>query len=87
LALVSIVGQVFLDLKVPDYMQRITMRVATPGTVASDLTGDGALMLSAALGSLVLAVITGFCTAIVGTSLAKNLRQKVFSKTFELSSA
>ncbi len=87
IALASIVGQVFLDLKVPDYMQRITTRVASPGTAASDLAPDGVLMLGAALGSLFLAIITGFCTAIVGTTLAKNLRRRVFEKTFSLSSA
>lgn len=86
-AIASIVGQVYLDLQIPDYMQKISTQIATPGTTATDIWAEGSWMLAAAFGSLTLAFITGFCTARIGTTLAKNLRARVFTKTFNLSSA
>ena len=87
IAVLSIVAQVYLDLKVPEYMENITLTISTPGSELRDVVSDGTFMLAAALASMVCAIITGFCTAIFGTTLARRLRAGVYYKTFDLSSA
>ncbi len=79
-SIVFIVAQVFLDLKIPDYMQEITALVQTPGSEIADVLKQGSYMLACAFGSLVAAVITGYCAAFIGTSFEKNLRGKIFRK-------
>lgn len=86
-ALLTIVAQVYLDLRVPEYMESITETISTPGSQLSDVAQDGGLMLATALASMVCAIITGFCTAILGSTLARRLRGRVYTKTFALSSA
>lgn len=87
LALLTILSQVYLDLRIPQYMEQITRTISQPTSSLSDIAPDGALMLAAALASMVCAILTGFCTAIIGTTLARRLRAAVYDKTFELSSA
>ncbi len=87
LAVLTIVAQVYLDLKVPEYMERITQTIATPGKGLADMATDGALMVAAALASMVCAIITGFCTAIIGTTLSRRMRGAVYDQAFDLSSA
>lgn len=86
-ALLTIVAQVYLDLRVPEYMESITKTISTPGSQLADVAQDGGLMLATALASMVCAIITGFCTAILGSTLARRLRGRVYTKTFALSSA
>lgn len=86
-ALLTIVAQVYLDLRVPEYMESITETISTPGSQLADVAQDGGLMLATALASMVCAIITGFCTAILGSTLARRLRGRVYTKTFALSSA
>ena len=57
-ALAFIVLQVYLDLKLPDYMQTITTLIVTPGTAMGRVLGEGALMLGCALGSMLATVVT-----------------------------
>lgn len=84
-ALVAIVAQVFFDLRLPDYMQDITKIIVMPDPQVSDVLTQGAYMLGCALGSMAAAVITGFCVALVGATLSRNLRAAVFDKTMEFS--
>ncbi|MBO4245720.1 MAG: ABC transporter ATP-binding protein [Bacilli bacterium] len=79
IALVLIVGQVYLDLKTPDYMSKITELVTTGGLM-KDILIQGAYMLLCTLGGLVLAVSIGYITARVGTNFSKVLRRKIFKK-------
>lgn len=87
LAVLMIVAQVYLDLRIPEYMEHITVTISTPGSQLADVMGEGWLMLAAAAGSMVAAIITGFCTALFGTTLARRMRAGVFNKTFDMSSA
>ncbi len=80
ISVVFIVLQVFLDLKIPDYMQEITRLVQTEGSEISAVLKEGVYMLLCAFGSLIGAVITGFCASFIGTSFEKNLRSKIFRK-------
>ncbi|WP_223555236.1 ABC transporter ATP-binding protein [Lysinibacillus sphaericus] len=84
-SIVFIVGQVWLDLKLPDYMSKITTLVQTEGSKTSEIWSAGGKMLLCALGSMILAVIVGYFAAKVATSLSKELRKGVFDKTLSFS--
>ena len=58
--LVFIVGQVWLDLKLPDYMSEITKLVQTEGSTIPEILEQGAYMLVCASGSLLFACIVGY---------------------------
>ncbi|MDF2943399.1 MAG: transporter ATP-binding protein [Herbinix sp.] len=79
-SLVFIVSQVWLDLKLPEYMSEITMLTQTPGSEMSDIWLAGGKMLLCALGSLVAAVIVGFFAARIAASFSQRLRSQLFAK-------
>lgn len=72
--------QVWLDLKIPDYMSQITMLVQTPGSEINEILAEGGKMLLCALGSLASAVIVSMLAARVGADFAAILRLKFFNK-------
>lgn len=83
LALVCVLlvaGQVFLDLKLPDYTKKITTLIGSESDVLSDYFIAGGKMLACALGSAILAVIVGFFAAMIAADFSFNIRDKVFSK-------
>ncbi len=77
---VFIIGQVYLDLKLPDYMSEITRLVQTPNSQMSDILKAGGYMLLCALGSLVAAFIVGFFVARIAANLSWTLRSNVYDK-------
>lgn len=79
-SLVFIVSQVWLDLKLPDYMSEITTLTQTPGSEMSDIWLAGGKMLLCALGSLVSAVIVGFFASRIAASFSQRLRSQLFAK-------
>ena len=79
-SLVFIVTQVWLDLRLPDYMANITELVQTEGSLMRDILQEGAYMLLCAFGSLISAIIVGYCASRIGSSFGKNLRKKIFDK-------
>ncbi|MBT1171493.1 ABC transporter ATP-binding protein [Bifidobacterium sp. SO4] len=80
IALVAIVGQVFFDLKLPDYMSDITTLVETPGSAMADIWIAGGKMLLISLGSVACAVVTGYIAARVGSSFTQRLRSLEFRR-------
>ena len=80
LSIIFVVAQVWLDLKLPDYMSEVTMLVKTEGSEMADIWIAGGKMLLCALGSLVSAFIVGFFAAQVAAGFSKRLRSKMFSK-------
>ena len=60
ICLVFIIGQVWLDLKLPDYMSEITKLVQTEGSGIGEILEQGAYMLACAGGSLIFACIVGY---------------------------
>ncbi len=79
-AVVFIVAQVWLDLKMPEYMAEITTLVQTPGSTMGEILTSGGKMLACALGSLVSAVTTAVCSAKIASSFGGTLRDKMFRK-------
>ena len=80
ISLVFIVAQVFLDLKLPDYMSRITMLVETSGSAMGDIWSAGGMMLLCSLGSLASSITVCFLAARIAASYSKRLRAKMFNK-------
>ena len=80
IALVTIVGQVCFDLKLPDYMSDITTLVETPGSDMKDIWIAGGKMLLISLGSVACAVVTGYIAARVAASFTQRLRSLEFRK-------
>lgn len=85
LSVVCIVLQVWLDLKLPDYMSEITLLVQTEGSEMSEILKNGGFMLLCALGSMASAVVVGFFASRIGAGLAKTLRERVFKKVLGFS--
>ncbi|MFW6679755.1 ABC transporter ATP-binding protein [Lacrimispora sp. AGF001] len=79
-SLIFIVAQVWLDLKLPDYMSEITRMTQVPGSEMADIWVAGAKMLVCALGSLVSAVAVGFFAARIAASFSQRLRSLLFLK-------
>lgn len=76
--------QVWLELKMPDYMSEITVLVQTEGSLMSDIIYNGAFMLLCAFGSLVSAIIVGYLVANVASTFSLKTRKKLFEKVGNL---
>lgn len=84
ISLILIIAQVWLDLKMPDYMSEITVLVQTEGSEMSEIIKNGAYMLSCALGSLISAVIVGFLASNISANFSMTVRKKLFDKVGNL---
>ena len=84
MCLVLVVTQVWLELKMPDYMSEITKLVQTEGSQMKEILINGGYMLACALGSLVAAVITGYITSRISSNFSKTIRKKLFNKVEDL---
>ncbi len=85
LILILVVSQVWLDLKLPDYMSEITQLVQTEGSKMADILKNGGYMIACALGSLVVSIITGYITAHISSNYSMTIRDKLFEKVENLS--
>ncbi len=82
---ILVVFQVWLELKMPDYMSNITQLVQTKGASMNDILREGSYMLLCAFGSLVSAVIVGYFASLIAASFSLRTREKVFKKVENLS--
>ena len=80
ISIAFVVSQVWLDLKLPDYMSEITQLVQTPGSEMSEILTSGGWMLLCALGSLVASIIVAALAAKIAANLSARLRFKMFDK-------
>lgn len=85
ISFVFIVLQVWLDLKTPEYMAKITTLIQTTGTSTGEILVPGGYMLLCALGSMAASMIVGFFAARVAAGLSRRLRGLVFEKTLSFS--
>ena len=72
--------QVWVDLKLPDYMSEITVLIQTEGSSMSDILVQGGYMMLCALGSLISAFIVGYFASFVAANFSKNIRRSIFKK-------
>lgn len=80
-----IVFQVWLDLKLPDYMSEITTLVQTEGSEMADILLNGGYMLLCAFGSLLAAIVTGYFVAKIAANFSHDLRKRIFDKVEDFS--
>ena len=78
ISLLLIIFQVWLDLKLPDYMSEITKLVQTEGSQMSDVLKQGGYMLACAFGSLIAAIVVGYLTSLLSASFTLHVRKKLF---------
>ena len=78
LCAVLVVGQVWFDLKLPDFMTQLTTLIKTPGTQTLDLLKVGGQMLLVTLGSAALAVGCGYLAAKCASGFSFTVREKLF---------
>ena len=71
---------VYLELKIPDYMSKITVLVQTEGNDTGEVMRVGGMMLLCALGSLVASFVVGYFAAIVASTFGKITRKSIFEK-------
>lgn len=80
ISILFIVFQVWLDLKLPDYMSNITKLVQTDGSSVADVLKEGFGMLLCALGSLVSAILVCYLVSKISATLSYKIREKLFDK-------
>ncbi len=85
LCVVFIFVQVYLELKIPDYMSEITGLLTTQTDAMSQILSAGGKMLLCALGSLISAVIVAVGIARIASSFGANLRLKLFDRVLSFS--
>lgn len=80
ICILLIVFQVWLDLKLPDYMSEITKLVQTEGSKMKDILTQGGFMLLCAGGSLASAFVVGYLTSFISATFSQKIRKVLFEK-------
>lgn len=86
IAVVLIIGQVYFELTMPDYMSELTLLINTEGEMA-DILGIGAKMLGCTLASAALAIACGFLTSKIASGYSFAVRDKLFGYVMMLGKA
>ena len=81
ICIILVAFQVWLDLKLPDYMSEITRLVQTSGSHMRDILTAGGKMMLCAVGSLISAIIVGYFAALISASFSRKLRRDIFNHT------
>ncbi len=81
-----VLGQVYFDLTLPDYMTDLTALIKTQGSQTADILSVGAKMLLCALASAVLAVACGYLSARTASGFSYTLRKKLFNHVMDAGS-
>ena len=78
LCAVLVVGQVWFELRLPDYMTQLTTLIKTPGSTSGGIWNVGVQMLLVTLGSAVLSIGCGFLAAKCASGFSFTVREKLF---------
>lgn len=84
ISFILIFAQVWLELKMPDYMSEITMLVQTEGSKMNDILLNGAYMIACAFGSLASSIFVGYLIANISANFSMKTRKKLFDKVENL---
>lgn len=87
LAVVLIIGQIYFELTMPDYMSELTLLINTDGSQMSDILSIGAKMLGCALAGAVLAIACGFLIAKIASGYSFAVRDTLFRHIMTLGKA
>lgn len=80
LCILLILGQIYFDLKLPDYMSSLTVLIETPGSTVADVARTGVDMLGCTLASAVFSILCGFLAAQVAAGFSYTTGEAVFHK-------
>ena len=83
---VLVMGQVWFELRLPDYMTQLTTLIKTPGSTSGDIWNVGVQMLLVTLGSAVLSIGCGFLAAKCASGFSFTVREKLFHHVMACSS-
>ena len=83
ICLVFVVGQIYFDLRLPDYMTELTMLIKTSGQTA-DILNVGLKMLGCTAASALLAVVCGYLSARTASGFSFVVREKVFHHVMDI---
>lgn len=75
-----VLGQIYFDLRLPDYLSDLTVLIKTPGSTVSDVWGTGLEMLCCTLASAALAILCGYLVSQVAAGFSYSVREHVFNK-------
>ena len=78
LCAVLVMGQVWFELRLPDYMTQLTTLIKTPGSTSGEIWNVGVQMLLVTLGSAVLSIGCGFLAAKCASGFSFTVREKLF---------
>ena len=78
--IVLIVFQVWLDLRLPDYMSEITKLVQTDGSTIGEILVQGGYMMACAFGSLLSSFVVGYIASKLSANFSYTLRGKIYNK-------
>lgn len=81
-----VLGQVYFDLTLPDYMTDLTMMLNTAGSETSDILNVGLKMLGCTLASAALAIVCGYLSAKTASGFSYTVREKLFNHVMDMGS-
>ena len=81
-----VLGQVYFDLTLPDYMTDLTMMLNTAGSETSDILNVGLKMLGCTLASAALAIGCGYLSAKTASGFSYTVREKLFNHVMDMGS-
>lgn len=81
-----VLGQVYFDLTLPDYMTDLTMMLNTAGSETSDILKVGLKMLGCTLASAALAIVCGYLSAKTASGFSYTIREKLFNHVMDMGS-
>lgn len=81
-----VLGQVYFDLTLPDYMTDLTMMLNTAGSETSDILNVGLKMLGCTLASAALAIVCGYLSAKTASGFSYTIRGKLFNHVMDMGS-
>lgn len=80
ICIILIVGQVWIDLKLPEYMWKITELIETEGTEIQDIVWQWIQMLSITLISVLISMVLVFCSSKIAANFSAKLRARIYDK-------
>lgn len=80
IAALFVLGQIYFDLKLPEYMSNLTILIQTPGSTVNEILLTGGKMLACTAASAAMAIFCGYLSARVGSGFSFTIRELLFNK-------
>lgn len=87
LCAVLVVGQVYFDLRLPDFMSELTLLIKSVGDATGDIVTVGLKMLACTLASAALAIACGYLSAQTASGFSYTLRERIFNRVTDIGKA